>query len=76
MGERGLRLSGGEKQRVALARAFLKGAGVLVCDEATSALDTGTESEIMESFHALSKRAPGPRRTRRLAAPASSALRR
>ena len=42
MGERGLKLSGGEKQRVALARAFLKSPPVLLCDEATSALDSKT----------------------------------
>ena len=44
VGERGLRLSGGEKQRVALARAILKKAPILMLDEATSALDTGTEA--------------------------------
>ncbi len=43
VGERGLKLSGGEKQRVALARAFLKGPRLLLCDEATSALDSATE---------------------------------
>ena len=42
VGERGLKLSGGEKQRVALARAFLKSPPVLLCDEATSALDSKT----------------------------------
>ena len=47
VGERGLKLSGGEKQRVALARAVLKDAPVVCFDEATSALDTSTESEIM-----------------------------
>jgi len=50
VGERGLKLSGGEKQRVALARAFLKSASVLVCDEATSAVDSHTEAGIMESL--------------------------
>jgi ABC-type transport system involved in Fe-S cluster assembly fused permease/ATPase subunit len=43
VGERGLKLSGGEKQRVALARAFLKNPRLLLCDEATSALDSTTE---------------------------------
>jgi ABC-type transport system involved in Fe-S cluster assembly fused permease/ATPase subunit len=47
VGERGLKLSGGEKQRVALARALLKEAPVLVLDEATSALDTATEAAIL-----------------------------
>lgn len=55
VGERGLKLSGGEKQRVALARAFLKDAEILVCDEATSALDTRTEREIMLSLMELAK---------------------
>lgn len=47
VGERGLKLSGGEKQRVALARAILKDAPVLFCDEPTAALDAHTEAEIM-----------------------------
>ena len=54
VGERGLKLSGGEKQRVALARAFLKAAAVLVCDEATSALDSRTEAGIMDALAGLS----------------------
>ncbi|HEU4548324.1 MAG TPA: ABC transporter ATP-binding protein/permease, partial [Rhizomicrobium sp.] len=46
VGERGLKLSGGEKQRVAIARTILKNPPILLLDEATSALDTGTEREI------------------------------
>ena len=53
VGERGLKLSGGEKQRVALARAFLKDAGVVLMDEATSALDTKTEAGIMATLDTL-----------------------
>ncbi|KAL6774150.1 ATM2 [Auxenochlorella protothecoides x Auxenochlorella symbiontica] len=55
VGERGLKLSGGEKQRVALARAFLKDPPVLLCDEATSALDSTTEKEILGSLFALAR---------------------
>jgi ABC-type transport system involved in Fe-S cluster assembly fused permease/ATPase subunit len=51
VGERGLRLSGGEKQRVAIARALLKQPAVLACDEATSALDSHTEKEITEAMN-------------------------
>ena len=54
MGERGLKLSGGEKQRVALARALLKDSPILVCDEATSALDGVTESDIIDTMKAAS----------------------
>jgi ATP-binding cassette subfamily B protein len=50
VGERGLKLSGGEKQRVAIARVMLKGPRILVFDEATSALDTKTEREIQASL--------------------------
>ncbi|XP_054797713.1 ABC transporter B family member 25, mitochondrial [Prosopis cineraria] len=53
VGERGLKLSGGEKQRVALARAFLKAPPVLLCDEATSALDSTTEAEILNALKSL-----------------------
>ncbi|MEK9724410.1 MAG: ATP-binding cassette domain-containing protein, partial [Rhodospirillaceae bacterium] len=48
VGERGLKLSGGEKQRVAIARAFLKGARLIILDEATSALDSTTEKGVQE----------------------------
>ncbi|CAK4634837.1 hypothetical protein LEN26_014137 [Aphanomyces euteiches] len=50
VGERGLKLSGGEKQRVAIARAILKNSRIMVLDEATSALDTMTERNIYESL--------------------------
>jgi ATP-binding cassette subfamily B protein len=50
VGERGLKLSGGEKQRVAIARTILKGPKILLFDEATSALDTHTEREIQKSM--------------------------
>lgn len=53
VGERGVRLSGGEKQRVSIARAFLKDSPVLVLDEATSALDTSTEREIQSALRSL-----------------------
>ncbi|KAL8170578.1 hypothetical protein V2J09_022382 [Rumex salicifolius] len=53
VGERGLKLSGGEKQRVALARAFLKAPYILLCDEATSALDSTTEAEILSALKSL-----------------------
>ncbi|KNA16021.1 hypothetical protein SOVF_092970 [Spinacia oleracea] len=53
VGERGLKLSGGEKQRVALARAFLKSPPILLCDEATSALDSTTEAEILSALKSL-----------------------
>ncbi|WWC68760.1 uncharacterized protein I206_102694 [Kwoniella pini CBS 10737] len=55
VGERGVRLSGGEKQRVSLSRMFLKSPAILVLDEATSALDTETEREIQKSLAALAK---------------------
>ena len=53
VGERGLKLSGGEKQRVAIARAILKAPPILVFDEATSALDSQTEKEIQKSLMEL-----------------------
>ena len=55
VGERGLKLSGGEKQRVAIARTILKNPAILVFDEATSALDTATEQEIQRNLAELSK---------------------
>ncbi len=55
VGERGLKLSGGEKQRVAIARTILKGPPILILDEATSALDTKTEQDIKEALDAVSK---------------------
>ncbi|MGI9371164.1 MAG: ABCB family ABC transporter ATP-binding protein/permease [Hyphomicrobiales bacterium] len=55
VGERGLKLSGGEKQRVAIARTLLKAPPVLVLDEATSALDTYTEQEIQSALAGVSR---------------------
>lgn len=55
VGERGLKLSGGEKQRVAIARTILKGPPILVLDEATSALDSFTEREIQNALDLVSK---------------------
>jgi ATP-binding cassette subfamily B protein len=55
VGERGLKLSGGEKQRVAIARTILKGPPLLILDEATSALDSFTEHEIQESLARVSR---------------------
>jgi len=55
VGERGLKLSGGEKQRVAIARTILKGPRILLFDEATSALDTRTEREIQSALQLVSR---------------------
>lgn len=55
VGERGLKLSGGEKQRVAIARTILKAPPILILDEATSALDTHTEREIQSALDKVSK---------------------
>ena len=54
VGERGLKLSGGEKQRVAIARTILKNPRILILDEATSALDTRTEREIETALRTVS----------------------
>ncbi|GAB4120944.1 MAG: ABC transporter ATP-binding protein/permease [Sideroxydans sp.] len=55
VGERGLKLSGGEKQRVAIARAILKNPAILIFDEATSALDSHTEKAIQEELRAIAR---------------------
>jgi len=55
VGERGLKLSGGEKQRVSIARTILKGPPILILDEATSALDTHTEQEIQAALKVVSR---------------------
>jgi ABC-type transport system involved in Fe-S cluster assembly fused permease/ATPase subunit len=55
VGERGLKLSGGEKQRVAIARTILKGPPILLLDEATSALDSHTEREIQDALERVAE---------------------
>ncbi|MGH8801296.1 MAG: ATP-binding cassette domain-containing protein, partial [Casimicrobiaceae bacterium] len=55
VGERGLKLSGGEKQRVAIARAILKDPAILIFDEATSALDSGSEKAIQAELQAIAR---------------------
>ena len=55
VGERGLKLSGGEKQRVAIARAILKNPAIYFFDEATSALDSSTEKEIQKNLQKISQ---------------------
>jgi ATP-binding cassette subfamily B protein len=55
VGERGLKLSGGEKQRVAIARAILKAPHILIFDEATSALDSRSEKAIQNELRAIAR---------------------
>ena len=57
VGERGLKLSGGEKQRMAIARVILKDPPMIVFDEATSSLDTRSEQTILEGLNAVAQRA-------------------
>jgi ABC-type bacteriocin/lantibiotic exporter with double-glycine peptidase domain len=55
VGEKGIKLSAGERQRVGLARAFYKSAEILILDEATSAIDGATEKMIMQNIYDFSK---------------------
>lgn len=55
VGERGLKLSGGEKQRVAIARVLLKNPPLLILDEATSSLDSISEQTILDALNAISR---------------------
>lgn len=55
VGERGLKVSGGEKQRIAIARVLLKGAPILIFDEATSALDSNSESAILDAMREVAE---------------------
>jgi ABC-type transport system involved in Fe-S cluster assembly fused permease/ATPase subunit len=55
VGERGMKLSGGEKQRVSIARAMLKNSPILLCDEPTSSLDTATEFDIMNQLKTMGR---------------------